>query len=309
MSNWGQQKKWQGAKSWGKGHKPNTAPKDKVQLPSYDGASWPSSSASVSKATADKEKDTDLKSALKEFLEQNASALEVPTALKEYIQPAVGQSLKDDQKLLNHKRKLAQKVERLKGAQKKKEEMWTQFRQQMKEHLAAEKVRFEKECLELAEALKTAQQDLDKAMSGSMETTEIVPEETDIELDEMLEDKNTRKDTDKEPHKEKAMEEALLQAQAGQMLLAEQVTALQQQMSYMAQLMKTPAVESPSRTVLEVIGVTPTTPPKEGESGKRKHALEPFSRRSAPYNTPEKEPIQASKTPMQLESLDGYGPT
>lgn len=92
------------------------------------------------------------------------------------------------------------------------------------------------------------------------------------------------------------------------MLLAEQVTALQQQMSYMAHLMKTPAVESPSRTVLEVLGVTPTTPPKEGETGKRKHALEPFSRKSAPYTTPEKEPAQASKTPMQLESLDGYGP-
>lgn len=308
MYNWGQQKKWQGAKSWGKGNKPNTNPKDKFQLPSYDGASWPSSSASASKATYDKEKDTDLKSALKEFLEQNASALEVPTALKEYIQPAVGQSLKDDQKMLNHKRKLVQKVERLKGAQKKKEEMWTQFRLQMKEHLAAEKARFDKECSELAEALKTAQQDLDNAMNGSMETTEIVPEETDIELEELLEDKNTTKDTTKDTHKEKAMEEALLQAQAGQMLLAEQVTALQQQMSYMAHLMKTPAVESPSRTCLEVLGVSPTTPPKEGDAGKRKHALEPFSRKSAPYNTPVKDSAKTSKSPMQLESLDGYGP-
>lgn len=305
MSAWSHPK-WHNNRGWGKGGKQPAPPKDKnkdkVALPSYDGLSLSSSSTNAAKPTVEKEKDMDLKNALKEFIAQNS--FEVPAALKEFVQTDVGHSLKEDQRQLNQKRKLVQKVERLKAAQKKKEEQWSTFKQQVKEHVTKEKARYETECQEIAEALKATQLELDKAMTGEVEIPADMETETaDTDVDEIFKEDTFAKDKpmDRDQQKDATMAEAIMQTQAGQMMLTEQLTMLQNQVSYMASVLQAPAVPSPTRQTLGAGTPTPSTP----NPGKKRNALEPFARAtSGPYSTPDKE----AKNVIALDGLDGYGP-
>lgn len=225
-----------------------------------------------------------------------------------FIQQDVGHSLKEDQKILNQKRKLAQRIERLKTAQKKKAEQWIQFRQQVKDHVAKEKLRYETECQELAEALKATQLELDKAMSGEPTAPDdMETEKIDSDVEEIFsEDKDNQKGNTEEKAekdlKQAAMEEAIMQTQAGQMMLTEQLSMIQTQMTYMANILQAPSIPSPTRQAMGHATPTPSTP---GES-RRRSALEPFARAATtgPYATPEKVP----KDGNHLEQLDGYGP-
>lgn len=83
---------------------------------------------------------------------------------------------------------------------------------------------------------------------------------------------------------------------------------MQQQMTYMAQILMSPAEGSPLRQThvmsTSPTATTPTTP------ARRRNALEPFARSGAHKNgpyaaTPEK---TAAPPDASLESLDGYGP-
>ena len=276
---------------------------EKGGLPAYDATSLPSSTASSSRNVVDKTKDCDLKQALKEFISQND--FEVPAALQNFIQQEkeqdLGHTLKEDQRALNHKRKLAQRLERLKLAQQRKEEQWLQFREDMKNHLLQEKERYEKECKEITKAIADTQTELDKALSGVIETAEMETEIPDEDLAEILQCTEKAK----EINTKQDMNEVIKQAHEGHILLAKQLGDLQAQMHYMATMIQAPAVLSPSRSTLaEALaeGGTPT---------KRKSALEPFARRArdvGPYNTPEKVEDK-EKMKLNLNGLDGYGPS
>ena len=250
----------------------------------------------------EQEKENQLKTALKELIEQNQLA--VPPQLQSYMKEDAGNALKQDQKALNTKRKLIQRLERLKGAQNKKDEQWMTFKQEMKEHINKEKVRYDTESQELATAIKETQTQLDKAMSGAPTT----PHETDteaatVDMDEIFQD--VEKDMETKTDREKSMEEAVKQAQAGQMMLAQQMSALQEQMSYMASMMIPPQILSPTRQAM-VGGMQPPMTPKN-EVAKRR-ATEPFSRPHTPvgpYATPDK---TKENNTVNLDGMDGYGP-
>ncbi len=308
-------KQWNGwnrssskSKGWDtRSAKPKGNPQsDKAALPAYDSTSLPSSLAGSSRAP-DKSKDGDLKQALKELISQND--LEVPAALKTFIQQEnqqdLGNSLKEDQRLLNYKRKLAQRIQRLKQAQQRKEEQWTKFKEDMRNHMVQEKERFETESKEISKALEETQTELDKALSGVQDIPkENEAEIVDVDLMEIFPEEENTKITGPKID----MEEMLKQSQAGQMMLAKQLGDLQAQMSYMAAMIQSPAVLSPSRPAMEEALIVPETP--KGTSVKR-NALEPFSRAArgdGPYTTPEKGQKIAENAKLNLNGLDGYGP-
>ena len=297
------------AKGWDpKSSKPKGSGKGQAEkggLPAYDATSLPSSTATASSSrnVVDKSKDCDLKQALKEFISQND--FEVPAALQNFIQQEkeqdLGHTLKEDQKAFNHKRKLAQRLERLKLAQQRKEEQWLQFREDMKNHLLQEKERYDTECKEITKAIADTQTDLDKALSGVVENVEMETEIPDEDLAELLQ--GTEKAKEITPKQD--MNEIIKQAHEGHILLAKQLGDLQAQMHYMATMIQAPAVLSPSRNMIaEALG-------EAGTPTKRKSALEPFARRArdvGPYNTPEKVDDK-EKMKVNLNGLDGYGPS
>ena len=292
-------KGWESKGSKAKGSGKGQA--EKGGLPAYDATSLPSSTASSSRTVVDKSKDCDLKQALKEFISQND--FEVPATLQNFIQQEkdqdLGNTLKEDQRALNHKRKLAQRLERLKLAQQRKEEQWLKFKEDMKNHMLQEKERYLAECKEISKAIADTQTDLDKALSGAVDTMEMEAEVLDEDVAEILQDTEKEKET----NPKQDMNEIIKQAQQGHMLLAKQLGDLQTQMHYMATMIQAPTVLSPSRNILDEALAEATTPTK------RKSALEPFARRArevGPYNTPEKD---REKTQVNLNGLDGYGPS
>ena len=160
-------KQWQ---QWGKNqHKSqgwDTKGKGKAQqpkergLPTYDASSSQSSATSAAKSQGSKDKEMDMKAMLQALIEKND--FEVPDCIKDYMQQDVGTTLQQDQKILNAKRKLAQRVERLKAAQLRKQDQWDRFKQEIREHMRKEKQRFDTEMAEIQEALKDTQSQLDR---------------------------------------------------------------------------------------------------------------------------------------------------
>lgn len=69
--------------------------------------------------------------------------LEVPEKLKEYFQPGVGEELQKDQRELNQKRKLSQRLQRLQAALKRKSDQWATLN--IRDHVQKEKQRYEEE--------------------------------------------------------------------------------------------------------------------------------------------------------------------
>ena len=304
---WGKnQNKSQGWDAKGKGKAQQ--PKERG-LPSYDASSSQSSTTSAAKPQASKTKEMDMKAMLQALIEKND--FEIPECIKEYMQPDVGTTLQQDQKELNAKRKLAQRVERLKAAQLRKQDQWDRFKQEIRQHMIKEKQRFETEMAEIQEALKDTQCQLDKAMSGVIINVEETEEKTETDIDMLFAnmDKETEQQKDEaEEQTERANAELLRQTQAGHQLLAKQIGEMQAQMTYMAQILMSPAENSPIRQT-HAMGTSPTSTTLATPS-KRRNALEPFARtghhNSGPYGaTPEK-----TKAPQDasLETLDGYGP-
>ena len=154
--------KGEGGKRKGRG---NTQDKDRPQdkasaLPGYDAVA-PSSSASASK---DSKLDDNMKLAMRTMLQANR--LEVPEALRELLEPKMTEEVNVAQRQLNAKRKLIQKLDRLQNAKERKIQNWDKFQEQLKEHLAAERVKFDNDQDELEKAIKDTQQELDKLKNG-----------------------------------------------------------------------------------------------------------------------------------------------
>lgn len=300
---------------WGAKDKKGNAPQNKERaLPTYDALPISASSGSGASSTGkDKEKDPDLKAMLQELIEKND--FQVPDSIKDYLQQDIGSTLNQSQKELNAKRKLAQRVDRLKAAQSRKQEQWNRFKQEMRDHMQKEKQRYDTESAEIQQALRTAQEQLDKAMSGVMTSTDEQEDYQDPEMEEVFQEMETEKTTEvknTEKTSDTTTEDILKQTQAGHRLLAQQMGALQEQITYMAQAFMTPAMPSPTGRPHTMAPLNPTTPP----SATRKSALAPFARRTrtarsrSPFNTPEKtkENEQQGNQPINLEGMDGYGP-
>ena len=87
------------------------------------------------------------------------------------------------------------------------------------------------------------------------------------------------------------------------------ITTLQEQMTYMANMMVPPSVLSPTRQTMTGTLPSPATTPKD--TAKKRPAIEPFARTHAPtgpYATPEKTRDNKEQAKVNLEGLDGYGP-
>ena len=280
----------------------DTASKDKDALPSYDSApSRGQSHGSTGSKDRKDQMEPDLRGALQELIETNK--FEIPDTLKEYFKKDVGEEIQRDQKELNQKRKLAQKLQRLESALQKKTEQWSTFRESIREHVQQEKKRFEEDTQELEKAITNTKADLERAMKGEDISNKDEKNIPDPDLD-FLEEPMTPMIEEKQTPKE--FEDLMHQTQAGQMLLAKQVQQIQEQMQYMAQMMAAPVQQSPTRaTLTSGLGFSP--PPVTPEGPRRRGPLEPFARRSEPY---QKNPTEEQeKEAVVLDGLDWYGPT
>ena len=179
------------------------------------------------------------------------------------------------------------------------------------ENTCSRKTTFETEMAEIQEALKDTQSQLDKAMSGVVINVEDAEEKADTDIDMIFTNMDKEKEKQKDPAEEQTEKdnaELLRQTQAGHQLLAKQIGEMQQQMTYMAQILMSPAEGSPLRQT-HAMGTSPT-PTTPATPTRRRNALEPFARsgshKNGPYGaTPEK---TTAPTDASLESLDGYGP-
>lgn len=283
--NRGKDRKEQKDKSKGKGlggHKP--------ALPSYDSSSTPSLSSNTTKQEGNS-KDHFWRSALQEIVEQNK--LEMPDQLKDMLQEETSTDLStmlsQDQKLINQKRKLLGRVDRLKKAQERKKEQWQSFKLELKAHLTKEQGRFEQEMTEINSAIEETQLELDKLLKGETKEEVIELDQDMDEFDQWLEDTKKGANGEKpnpsptvESAKEKEMDQVLRLTQENQRLLAQQIHEMQNQMTYMAQAIAPPMESGAQRLPLSPNGAA--TP----QSAKKHRALEPFGRsnRSEPYAKP-----------------------
>ena len=230
-----------GRRSKGKGGaKPAHAGKDGA-FPSYDAGSGNGSGSSQPAGS----KDVELKDALTALFASNRA--EIPKELAPFLQPQPGEQLQSDQKKLNAKRKLVSKLDRLRKALDRKKEQWSQFRAQMREHLAKEHARFDQEVAELDDAITTTQLQLDRMLNGETEEPAMETESNAEDLEKMLEEDQSKAATADKNKKESdpATMEALRLAQLGQQQMAKQLMELQQQVLYMSSAFRPPHVGSP----------------------------------------------------------------
>lgn len=293
---WSQKKERKDAKDKSKGKGTGAANTPKPSLPAYD--SGGSSSAFSGKANVSSEEM--LKAALQEIVVKNQLA--VPDQFKGLLKDDLATSLTADQKVINQKRKLLSRLGRLRGAQQRKAEQFEQFKKDLREHLAKEQSRFDKETMEIAQALEETQGALDRLLKGDVEETVEESMEAD-EFDSWV--KEIQADNKKDPKSETpgaattrdpAVDEALRMTQENQKLLAQQMHDMQAQMTYMVNAFRTPMVNAaPAPFSPADVVSSPDSATKQ-----RRRALEPFSRtnRAEPYNRPK-------ETPESLETLDG----
>ena len=253
------------------------------------------------------------KTALQQLVAKNQ--LQMPAELPDLMKEDLNASIQQDQKQLNSKRKLAARIDRLKKAQIKKTEQWESFKKDMREHLQKEHARFEKEQQELAQAIEETQTSLDKAMRGETAPMEQEPmEEEEAEFDKWLKDMGGKAPMENTREREvnAQMEAALKLAQEGQRELARHMHEMQTQMTYMAQAITAPKVDSPIRTPHNHVMVG--TP--DSEAKKKRPAVEPFSRdaamRAKMLAKENEDDTKDKKAAMQqnlhdLERMDGDG--
>lgn len=255
-NSWDNANKAKPNRSKGKGKSEPAGP----AFPNYDIGTPSELSSSASSS-----KDADLKAALTAVFVENK--LEVPKELQSYLQPKPVELIQSDQKLLNAKRKLLNKVDRLSKALTKKQEQWQSFRMQMREHLAKEQTRYESEVQDLRAAIDTTQAQLAQLMAGKdPEKIENAEMETEVPLEDLLgTDVPVPTATLPTETTSSAMEDARMEelrlAHANQQQMAKQLQELQQQMVYMTAALMPPGVGSPS-TIKPTALQNPFTPMK-----------------------------------------------
>ena len=286
---------WQSnAHGWETGKKPK-GPKQKGQgkgvesagsaFPAYDSGA----PSEYSTAASSKDKDMDLRAALSAMIAENK--MTVPKGLETFFQPQLGEVIQSDQKLVNSKRKLLNKVDRLTKAMTRKKEQWQQFRLQMREHLAQEQSRYDSEIQDIQAAIDTAQAQLQQLMDGKDPEQNAKMEAKETVLEEMLDmDKPPTSTTAKT--QETVNAEELRVARAHQQQMAKQLQELQQQVLYVTNAMLAPTVQSPSAQARANVSQAPFTPMKT-------RAVPP----NGPYSKPEVEEPK-NVDPALKRSLD-----
>ena len=88
--------------------------------------------------------------------------VEVSEELRELLEPTPGETLKEQQQELNKRRKLIQKLERLKKAKLSKAAAWKNYQEEMARMLRQEQDRHEEDQLELQQAIDATQTEIDK---------------------------------------------------------------------------------------------------------------------------------------------------
>ena len=239
----------QTAQSWDNHQKNANKSKGKGKAKESGGPSFPNYDHGVPSelsSTPSSSKDSDLKAALSAVFADRK--LEVPQELQCYLQPQPGDLIQSDQKILNTKRKLLGKVDRLSKALSRKKDQWQNFRAQLKERLCKEQARYDADVQEIQLALDTTQAQLTRLMEGKeLENAEMEmeePQETPIE--QMLGMDNVTQHTAATLQPMDSTAEQLRMAHAHQQQMAQQMQELQQQVLYMSQMMMPPNVQSPS---------------------------------------------------------------
>ena len=286
--------------------------KESTSLPGYD--SLPSSAPS---ASADNKQEDPVKAAVRELV--NSNRLELPEALKEYFEPKLSEQIQSDQKSLNMKRKLLQKVDRLKAAKLKKEQNWELFKESMKEHLQKEKARFESDLQDIEHAIQETQLNLDRMITDKDDLLGGPEMKEDAELQQILGTVTTKPeaammDAGRKEDMMAEHQELIRQTQAGQVLLAQQMMEMQKQMAYFVGMSNppmacTPPRHGPAKPSMEAL--SPIQPPKtpfakdpQNPYGKMMEKL-PALPQTSPYA---KHPPAPKGTPTEivvLDSLDG----
>lgn len=290
----------QTAQSWDNHQKNANKSKGKGKAKESVGPSFPNYDHGVSSelsSTPSSSKDSDLKAALTAVFADRK--LEVPQELQCYLQPQPGDLIQSDQKILNAKRKLLGKVDRLSKALSRKKEQWQSFRAQLKEHLCKEQARYDADVQEIQLALDTTQAQLTRLMEGKD------PENADTEMEEPQEipiEKMLGVDmTDAAQHPTATSQatdstaDQLRMAHAHQQQMAQQMQELQQQVFYMSQMIMPPSVQSPS------------APPKAGQF---QGPFTPMKTRcttpTGPYTKTEEPPkidAKTEKKPLDIEEI------
>lgn len=156
----------------------------KGQFPSYDTMRVEQSSSASSSASGSSA-DAALQRAMRHLLESNPS-LNVPKEVEEVLgfQDAMTKTAKDEmyaqQKALNARRKVTTKIDKLQQALTRKGLQMTAYKEEMKQKLATELERVNKEKQEISEALEQARAQLKKIENG--EDIEQTVEEPNMDM-------------------------------------------------------------------------------------------------------------------------------
>ena len=197
-------------------------------IPGYD-AVLPSSSASGSTTG-----DSDLKRAMQSLVEANK--LSIPDDLKALLETNGLESVKQEQQVLNKRKKLLSKIERLKQGKVQRTQALARYKDEMIRKLRSEQERYDKEMEDIEQSIQSAQLELDKLENG-------LPEEEDEEdLQTLL----------KDPEKEILTQQLEQERQRSQQA-QEQLLALQRQLqTYKSTSTNVPYPENGDKLEIEV---------------------------------------------------------
>lgn len=236
---------WKGAKGrspkgkQGQDKKPAQDKDGKANIPQYDAECWTGgSSASSSKPSEAQQGNLqDITKLLKTVVQ--AGKIELPPEALAILDATDKEdtraSYSAEQKALNAKRKVFNRVQRLRDAITKKTEKFKSFRLAIRDQLANETERFEKDMVDLKDNLQKAERDLERIESGEVEMEETTTEnidELDIfgAMDIVKEKEKLKQQLEQSEASNKEMEARYM---AAQRQLQDQLQAMQQQMQAM----------------------------------------------------------------------------
>jgi len=226
-------------KKKGKDEKPEN-PKGGALFPSYDAMPLSGSSGSSSSA-APSTQESQLKQLMRVLVETNA--VKIPDEAKHLLEDNEGDAFRDElkktQTVLNKRRKLFAKVQRLKAAIQQKSDQFMAFKEKIKEQLQQQQVKFEEDTQSLEKSLQEAEEALRAVMDEESEITQEPPPDgdkdakdakMDLELAQLLENKDYGQ-------KLEALEDQLKHSKAENMITKQMFNAQAAQMqSYMQKL-------------------------------------------------------------------------
>ena len=297
--------------------KKNEPAKDqKGSIPQYDSDCWVvGASASSSSRPSDSAGNLqDLTKVLKTVVQ--AGNIELPAEAMALLQSSerddTRAAFSSEQRMLNARRKAFNKVQRLKDAMSRRTEQFKSFRQAIKEQMATESERYERDMEDIKKNLKSAEIELEKIESGvvdeEMATATPGADEMDIfgAMDLVKEKDRLQAQLQMTQEANEAKEAKYLETQRS---LQSQLHAMQQQM----QMMMEHGVVAPTGTSGNALpAISPPSQELPGVSSPQmptvRGAVRPFSRtrdRSEPYNVDGKEQPVTSK--CRVEAKDGLG--